>query len=165
MRLISCAAILLCSVVAFGDEAIPLANPGFERLDPGGAVIDWTVLAGVTTEGATVEPSTEHVREGVGSVVLAVRGHGTVAAESAPVELEVGTLYRLSGWIRTEGAVSDATSKYPTAVPAVLSMGSFPFTNHSPAVGGDSDWTRVECLFFATRASDRVRLLLGRNGM
>ena len=78
--------------------------------------------------------------------------------------LEVGRLYRLSGWIRTEGAVSDATSKYPTAVPAVLTMASFPFTNHSSAVGGDSDWTRVESLFFATRKEDRVRLHLGRNG-
>ena len=43
-------------------------------------------------------------------------------------------------------------------------MASFPFTNHSPAVGGTTDWTRVETLFVATTAKDRVRLHLGHNG-
>jgi hypothetical protein len=78
--------------------------------------------------------------------------------------MEVGHLYRLTGWIRTEGAVSDATSRYPTAVPACLTMASFPFTNHSPAVGGNADWTQVETVFLATQSSDRVRLHLGFNG-
>ncbi len=78
--------------------------------------------------------------------------------------LEVGKLYRLSGWIRTEGVVSDPMSKYPTAVPACLTMESLPFTIHSPAVGGDSDWTRVELPLLRHPASDRVRLHLGYNG-
>ncbi len=78
-----------------------------------------------------MEASTDAVHGGVGSLRLAVRGHGSVTAESAPVALEVGRLYRLSAWIRTQGAVSDATTKYPTAVPACLTMASFPFTNHS----------------------------------
>src|SRR5512139_2053281 len=43
-------------------------------------------------------------------------------------------------------------------------MLSFPFTNHSPAVGATRDWTAVETLFVATRAEDRVRLALGWNG-
>ncbi len=146
------------------DESIPVANAGFERLSPTGEVLDWILDADASSEGATVTASTAHARSGVGSVELAVPGHGTVTAVSAPVVLEVGHLYRLAAWIRTSGAVSDPTSRYPTSVPAVVTMVSFPFTNTSPAVGGDSDWTRVEVLFFATSAEDRVRLHLGRNG-
>ena len=52
----------------------------------------------------------------------------------------------------------------PPRCAATLSMASFPFTNHSPAVGGTRDWTRVETTFVATAAADRVRLDLGRNG-
>jgi hypothetical protein len=43
-------------------------------------------------------------------------------------------------------------------------MKAQPFTNHSPAVGGDSDWTRIDMPFIATSSSDRVRLHLGYNG-
>ena len=89
----------------------------------------------------------------------------TALVGSDKLMLRVGHLYRLSGWIRAEGVTSDPASKYPTAVPACLSMQSFPFTNHSPAVGGDSDWTQVETLFIATRSWDRIRLHLGHNGM
>ena len=149
---------------ALSDEEIPLANPGFERVAPDDSVIDWSRDIERSSEGSTVVASTDTVHGGVGSLRLAVRGHGTVTAESSPVVLEVGKLYRLSAWIRTEGAISDAMTKYPTAVPACLTMASFPFTNHSQAVGGNSDWTRVESLFFATQREDRVRLHLGRNG-
>jgi len=162
--------VVILSVVLFptgsavADEDITLANPGFERLTPGGVVTDWVQDVAGSTEGASIEASTDVMHSGVGSLMLGVRGHGSVTAESRPVALEVGKLYRLSGWIRTEGVVSDPTTKYPTAVPACLTMASFPFTNHSQAVGGDSDWTRVESLFFATQREDRVRLHLGLNG-
>ncbi len=158
------ALVLLPVGSAVADDEIALANPGFERLAPDGAVTGWRRDGARSSEGAAVEASTDSVHGGVGSLRLAVRGHGTVTAESEPVAMEVGKLYRLSAWIRTEGAVSDATTKYPTAVPACLTMASFPFTNHSQAVGGDSDWTRVESLFFATQREDRVRLHLGFNG-
>ena len=149
---------------AAADDEIAIANPGFERVAPDGAVIDWRQDSDRSSEGVIIEASTEHARSGVGSLRLGLHGHGSVTAESAPVTLEVGKLYRLSAWIRTEGALSDATTKYPTAVPACLTMASFPFTNHSQAVGGTSGWTRVESLFFATQREDRVRLHLGRNG-
>jgi len=121
-------------VSAYADEEITLANPGFERLAPDGVVTDWIQDAAGSTDGASIEAATDVVHDGVGSLRLGVRGHGTVTAESAAVTLEVGKLYRLSGWIHTEGAVSDPTTKYPTAVPACLTMASFPFTNHSSAV-------------------------------
>jgi hypothetical protein len=154
----------LTPISAAADVELPLANPGFERLAPDGSFIDWRLLSQVSSDGAAAEPDTEGPLAGVGSLKLAVRGHGTATVESEPVTLEVGHLYRLSGWIRSSGVVSDPTSKYPTAVPACLTMASFPFTNHSPAVGGDADWTRVETLFVATQATDRVRLHLGFNG-
>jgi len=155
---------LLVTVPVSADEVMTLANPGFEKVAPDGAVIDWALMSASSSEGASLEASSDFAHSGVGSLGLAVPGHGSATAESAPVALEVGKLYRLSGRIRTEGAVSDPTTRYPTAVPAVLTMASFPFTNHSSAVGGDSDWTRVESLFFATQKQDRVRLHLGHNG-
>lgn len=164
MRIVMTAvALLLCVAGAAADDEASLANAGFERLDASGDVVGWRILEEASSADAAVAACAEHAHDGVGSIRLAVKGHGTVTAESSPVALEVGRLYRLSGWIRTEGAVSEPT-RYPTAVPAVLSMASFPFTNHTQAVGADSDWTRVESLFFATTASDRVRLHLGRNG-
>jgi len=168
MRLTLVAAVLAVVLLPLGsavaDEDIALVNAGFERLTPDGAVIDWSVVEDRSSEGATIKASIDAAHDGVGSLELGVRGHGTVTAESAPVALEVGKLYRLSAWIRTEGAISDPTTKYPTAVPACLTMASFPFTNHSEAVGGDSEWSRVESLFFATQREDRVRLHLGLNG-
>ncbi|HSO21470.1 MAG TPA: C45 family autoproteolytic acyltransferase/hydrolase, partial [Chondromyces sp.] len=141
-----------------------VVNSGFEQLEPGGAVVGWRLLADEASPGASFAAADDVMRSGVGSVRLAVAGHGTVSAESEPVALAVGELYRLSGFIRTEGAVSDALAKYPTAVPACLTMAGLPFTIHSEAVGGDADWTRVELLFLATTATDRVRLHLGYNG-
>jgi hypothetical protein len=146
------------------DVELPLANAGFEQLAADHSIAGWRLVKGVSSDDATTEADTETPRAGIGSLRLAVRGHGTATVESEPVVLEVGQLYRLSGWIRSSGVVSDPTSRYPTAVPACLTMASFPFTNHSPAVGGDADWTRVETLFLATQSSDRVRLHLGFNG-
>jgi len=159
-------AVLCCTFAASaGNGGIAISNPGFEQLEPSGAVVGWSLVSDVSSEGASFAGEGEAAHGGVGSARLAVKGHGTVTAESNAVALEVGRLYRLSGWIRTDGVISDPMAKYPTAVPACLSMKALPFTNHSPAVGGDSDWTRVEMLFIATAASDRVRLHLGYNGM
>jgi hypothetical protein len=143
---------------------VAITNPGFEQLEPGGAVVGWHILPLASSEGAAFVAEGDEARDGVGSAKLTVRGHGTVTAQSDLVSLEVGELYRLSGWIRTEGVVSDPMSKYPTAVPACLTMEGLPFTMHSPAVGGDSDWFKVDLLFLATTASDRIRLHLGYNG-
>jgi hypothetical protein len=143
---------------------VAITNPGFEQLEPSGAMVGWRLVTEVSSDGATFGTEGELAHAGVGSARLAVKGHGTVTVESEPVALEVGELYRLSGWIRTEGAISDPTSKYPTAVPVCLSLKELPFTIHSPAVGGDSDWFRVDLLFIAISASDRVRLHLGYNG-
>jgi hypothetical protein len=162
--------VIVAAAMAWGASVsvaaadVDLVNPGFERLEPGGALTGWRMSGGASSEGASVEGVTDSAHGGIGSIRLAVTGMGTVTAESDAVTLEVGKLYRLSGWIRTEGAVSDPMARYPTAVPACLSMEALPFTMHSPAVGGDSDWTRVDELFIAVSPEDRVQLHLGYNG-
>jgi hypothetical protein len=83
---------------------------------------------------------------------------------SSPLTLEIGRLYRLSGWVRTEDAVSDPAGRYPTPVAATLTMESFPFTNFSSPVGGTAPWRKSEILFIATEKTDRVMLHLGFNG-
>ncbi len=155
--------VALVSIPIVGAERV-VSNPGFEQLEATGKVVGWRLAPERSTEGARVVPMSDSVHSGVGSVGLEVGIEGSATVESDFVTLEVGKLYRLSGWIRTVGALSDPMTKYPTAVPACLTMASFPFTNHSPAVGGDADWTRVETLFIATQASDRIRLHLGYNG-
>ncbi len=90
-------------------------------------------------------------------------GGAETSVESDVMKLQVGQLYRLSAWVRTQGVQTDPQARYPTAHGACLSMKSFPFTNCSPApataAGG-----RASVLFFATQSSDRVQLHLGRNG-
>jgi hypothetical protein len=147
-----------------GATDVEIVNPGFEQLEPGGTIAGWRLLTEFSSDGASLSADGDTTHDGVGSAKLAVRGHGTVTAESDLISLAVGELYRLSGWIRTVGAVSDPMAKYPTAVPACLTMEGLPFTIHSPAVGGDSDWFRVDLLFIATAAEDRIRLHLGYNG-
>ena len=99
-----------------------------------------------------------------GAIELGADAPASLTVRSEPVDLRVGHVYRLSAWVKTQGAVADPLARYPTAVAATISMASFPFTNHSAAVGGTRDWTRVETTFVATAASDRVELQLGRNG-
>src|SRR5512137_3105727 len=79
------------------------------------------------------------------------------------MKLSVGKLYRLSAELQARGVRADPTARYPTALGACVAMKSFPFTNCSASLAGDAS-RRVEVLFFATTASDRVALHLGRNG-
>ncbi len=150
--------------VVAADLDIPVENPGFERLSPDGTVVGWRLDGSSSTGEATVKGTADVARSGAGSLEVANRGPASTTVVSDPVRLEVGHLYRLSGWIMTESVYSDSTARYPTAMPGCLTMASFPFTNHSPTVGADSGWTLVETLFIATSSEDRVRLHLGFNG-
>jgi len=152
---------LVGSALAAALSAAPIAVPGgdFEGSAtplPAG----WTIESSAPGAALAVEAGSG----GGASLRLASPDWASLAVLSPPVELEVGAVYRLRARIRTDGAFSDPLARYPTAVPACLSMLSFPFTNHSPAVGATRDWTEVETLFVATRAEDRVRLALGWNG-
>ena len=135
------------------------SNAGFEH-----GLAGWELLAKGRPTAARVSADPAVAHGGTGSLRLECATACEATVASTPVRLTVGHPYRLRGVIRTQGAVSDPLSRYPTAVPATLSMASFPFTNHAPAVGADSDWTAVETVFIATRGEDRVQLHLGRNG-
>jgi hypothetical protein len=95
--------------------------------------------------------------------VTAPPGGGETTVLSAPVKLSVGRLYRISAEVETRGVTVDPVGRYPTPVGACIAMKSFPFTNCSASLAGDAR-RRIEQLFFATTASDRVALHLGRNG-
>jgi len=120
-------------------------------------------LVGPPCDGGGARRSTPG-RSGEGALELSADAPCSLVVASDPVAMKVGHLYRLAAWIRTEKALSDPLARYPTAVPAALAMESFPFTNHSPTVGGTRDWTLIETTFVATAPTDRVQLHLGLNG-
>lgn len=152
------------AAVGSAPAPLPVPNPSFEEPSPSALPAGWTLgesAKGVTRGAARRDPAAS---AGSSSLLLENASPASTTVVSEPVALEVGRAYRLSASMRTEGAVSDPLSRYPTGVAACLTMESFPFTNHSPALGGTRDFTRVETVFLATASRDRVRLHLGRNG-
>jgi len=147
-----------------GDVPVEVANNDFETLDAQGVPVHWTIEGETGKAGITVTADKGNFHSGDHSLMIAHDRWGQTGVVSQPLQLKVGHLYRLSGWLRTQSAVTGPMDRYPTPVAACLSMESFPFTNSSPSVGGDSEWQKVETLFFATRSRDRVRLHLGANG-
>ncbi len=145
-------------------ERIEVANGGFETAGADGLPEGWRLATGEPLPGGVVFADHEVYHGGGASLLIANADMDSVTLESGLVSLQVGHLYRLRGWVRTEGVRSDPTTHYPTAVAACLTMASFPFTNHSPTLGATAGWTEIETLFIATRGEDRVRLHLGYNG-
>jgi hypothetical protein len=158
---------LMAAVELFADSSKPqeltVVNAGFEEKDSAGMPVGWISETSLPA-GNSVYTDTGFKHSGNASLLVDSITPASVTFSSGLVEMEVGFLYRLSGWIKTESAFSDPTSHYPTAVPACLTMLSFPFTNHSPAVGATRDWTEIEVLFIATKKKDRVRVNFGFNG-
>lgn len=161
---LTAAATFITGAVVLAGSPIEVRNGGFEEAAQVVLPAGWQIDAESARGEAIVRTDSGVRRSGASSLSIAAPTPAMAVVISEPVTLRVGRLYRLSGWLRCEGVKSDPTSRYPTAVPACLSMESFPFTNHSPALGGSADWARVETLFFATRGTDRVRLHLGHNG-
>lgn len=147
-----------------GDKPIQLPNSGFEILDAGGFPASWSIETKDTSPGTQVKIDRQHAHSGKKSMQMSHTQWGKSVLVSSTMTFKVGELYRLSGWIKTESAVTWPTDRYPTSVAACLTMESFPFTNHSPSVGATTDWKRIEILFIASRSSDRLRLHLGFNG-
>ncbi|HQN07241.1 MAG TPA: C45 family autoproteolytic acyltransferase/hydrolase [Thermoanaerobaculia bacterium] len=156
------AAALLLAAVSSPAAPVPLSNGGFEQAAASRAA-SWSVV-GTLPPAAIVVRDAEVKRAGAASLRLSATSPASITVASDEVRLEVGHVYRLSAFVRTENAVSDPTGRYPTPVAATLAMESFPFTNHSPSAGATRPFGKVETLFVATTARDRVRLQLGRNG-
>jgi hypothetical protein len=161
LSLVACTALLLALPAAAADQPVAVPNSGFETAGPVALPSGWSV-DGPAPAGATVRRADGG--RGGAAIELGADAPAALAVLSEKVALQVGHVYRLSAWVKTREATADPLARYPTAVAATLSMASFPFTNHSPAVAGTRDWTRVETTFVATAAADRVRLDLGRNG-
>ncbi len=155
-------AVLLLVAASSSAATVPLPNGGFEHAAASGAA-SWAVDGAVPT-GAVVARDAAVRYAGAASLRLSAPGPASITVSSEEVRLEVGHVYRLSAFVRTENAVSDPTGRYPTPVAATLTMESFPFTNHAPSAGATRPFGKVETLFVATTAKDRVRLHLGRNG-
>ena len=139
-----------------------LANGGFEEASAAGAT-GWS-LGGTLPPGASVARDASAQNGGAASLRLSALSPSSLVVSSGEVRLEVGHVYRLSAFVRTEKAYADPTGRYPTPVAAAVTMESFPFTNHSPSAGATRGFTKVETLFVATTAKDRVRIHLGLNG-
>ena len=149
--------LILIAAAAPGVAQLDLRNGGFESRDASGQILHWTA-------GTELRVDTAESRSGRSSLRFHHEQPRSSTALSAPVRLEVGKIYRLTGWMKTSMAVVDQNARYPTAVPATLSMASIPFTNYAPPVGGSRGWTKSELLFVATRRDDRVKLVFGQNG-
>ncbi len=162
MRLLLAAssALLLALPASAADQPVAIPNPGFETAGASALPSGWSLDG----PARAVARRAEGGRDGVASMELAADTPASLTVRSELLTLRVGHVYRLSAWVKTTKAAADPRSRYPTAVAATVAMASFPFTNHSPAVGGTRDWTRVETTFVATASSDRVELQLGRNG-
>jgi len=138
--------------------AVAVKNPGFEEATAG-VPADWT--ASGTARVSVVDAAAP---EGLRALLVeAPPGGAEETILSAPVRLEVGKLYRLSAAVRTKGVHADPTARYPSALGTCIAMASFPFTNCSPSLAGNHE-ARLETLFFAIAAKDRVALHFGRNG-
>ncbi len=138
---------------------IKVKNFSFELADENGQFSNWTA-------DQISSPSIDHQKpeEGKSSLKLIHPVWQQSNIISDPVEFKIGHLYRLSAWIKSEEAFTNPIDQYPTSVAACLTMKSFPFTQHSPALGATNDWQKVEVDFIATKKTDRIRLHFGYNG-
>jgi hypothetical protein len=150
------------SVPALAAEValITLMNPGFEVNVSQGLPAGWRVAG--QSERAALDQDVFHA--GQASLRLSQKEVSKTSVFSELLNLRVGRFYRLRAWVRTLDAFTNPADRYPTPVAACLTMESFPFTNHSPAVGASTEWREVETVFVATRAADRIGLHLGYNG-
>jgi len=144
------------------DQSLPLLNPGFENTNPEEIPANWIAEKQAKDFALVTDSKVNH--SGIKSLVLTHTNWSQSSVISEPVTLQTGQLYRLSAWIKTEGAVTCPTDRYPTSVAACITMESFPFTNHSASAGATHDWKKIETLFMATQPQDRVKLHLGYNG-
>ncbi|HEX2868988.1 MAG TPA: C45 family autoproteolytic acyltransferase/hydrolase [Ignavibacteriales bacterium] len=142
-------------------EKIQISNEGFEQKSSVNLPADWQT----EVKGASqVVLDSKTVHEGSSSLFISNQDFSRTSVLSLPVKLKIGNLYRLSAWVKTENAYTNPNDQYPTPVAACISMQSFPFTNHSPALGSTSEWQKIETIFIATTKEDRISLNLGYNG-
>jgi hypothetical protein len=144
-----------CLLVAtLSQAATPIFHASFDRPEP-----QWTVVRGSAAPDAAVlheDHKSLRVERGAHSQDACVR--------SAPVTLNIGQRYELSGWVRTEGLEVRDLDRSPIASGAALTMASMPFDVHSASLAGTQPWTHLTLRFIASRAQDRILLTVGNGG-
>jgi hypothetical protein len=138
-----------------------IKNPGFEDVKDN-LPTEWNFSLGNNAK-ATLDNDAFY--KGKASLLLSHQDMNQSSVYSSTVNLELGKLYKLSAWLKTEDAFTEGHVQYPTSVPACIRMESMPFTMHSQAVGATKDWQYIEILFFASKAKDRISLHFGYNGL
>ncbi len=121
----------------------------------------WQVVS--KNNQAEVSLSSE-AKSGKGSLLIKSEKWDSVAVISRKLSLKPGRLYRLTAFLKTKNLFSNPQDRYPTSVPACVSLAGYPFTNHSPAAGASRDWQQIELLFVAVSSSEQIRLNFGYNG-
>ncbi|UCF64746.1 MAG: hypothetical protein JSW33_02620, partial [bacterium] len=140
-------------------QNISVANSSFEIISENRLPIGWQYL-----QSQSVSVDTGTVKAGQVSLQVNHPDWAQTEILSEVVNLQIGHLYRLSAWIKSEEAQTKDADRYPTPVAGCITMASFPFTNHSPALGDSRDWQKIEVLFIATQKTDQIRLHFGYNG-
>jgi hypothetical protein len=144
----------LLLIVAAAHAATPVFNASFDNAQP-----TWTVDRG----SAVLDSNVLH--EGHKSVrVEPGPASQDASVRLAPVTLNIGKRYELSGWVRTEDLEVRDVDRTPIAIGAALAMASMPFDVHSASLGGTQPWTRVSLRFVASRSQDQVLLMVGDGG-
>jgi hypothetical protein len=108
-------------------DAAAVPNNGFEKIDARGFPVQWHLETG---EKEQVKIDNRNAHAGENCLLIAHKEWGKSTLVSEVLDFNVGHLYRLSGWVKTELAVTRPTDRYPTSAAACLTMESFPFTNH-----------------------------------
>ncbi|MFC2088656.1 C45 family autoproteolytic acyltransferase/hydrolase [Calditrichota bacterium] len=153
-------AVFFCSAMAQSENIkIEIKNFSFEL-----PIIKQNIPKWSTENKATVSLDNRQIKFGKSSLKIDHPDWQQSTIISDPVELKIGHLYKLSAWIKSENAFTNQIDQYPTSIAGCMTMESFPFTNHSPAVGATKDWHEIEVEFIATKKTDRIRLHLGSNG-
>lgn len=152
--------LLLFNILLYSQtQQIKISNSNFEDIT-GNTPINWKPVS--EDNSAVSADNISHT--GKSSILITHKEYNKTCVLSESVNLKVGNLYKLTGWIKTEKAFTKENAQYPTPVAGCLTMQSFPFTNSSVAVGATKDWQKIEVVFFATQSKDRVALQFGYNG-
>lgn len=94
--------LLLCPVLAAGEEINLLTNPGFEQLDGNGLPVGWFTDAYIKRDGVSLYTVTSDARSG-NAAVMVENFDLNDARFAQTVQVEPNAMYRLSGWIRADG--------------------------------------------------------------
>ncbi len=153
------AVLLFTLTISAQNIPIRFSNNDFEAAAGNGSPINWKI-----DSQAKIFIDNVNAHGGSSSLLVNHDVWTKTKISSEEVTLKVGRVYKLSGWVKTEGAITNPIDQYPTSVAACLTMESFPFTNSTITAGGTNTWQKIEGMFVAIKSHDKIQLHLGYNG-